>query len=339
MFDDLLKETEKVGRKQFDLDKLVEAVQSAKLQQLVQATGDEGLLGKIYKLTELQLDKIPDESVNHAVLPEESEEEKSSWSGPRSKALRDANIYADQGLVFWVTTKEKKSPSKQVIPAGLIAVTEDGRPLYTKEGAFTRSKPEGGMAAPRGLANVDRLTAFADEVYQINPKQLSRSSGWGDDRKPGLGTSDIKRDREEARSGALALKDPAKIAQWNQAKYKQILAKRRPSEEVMAVATDLNDYVKAELSNVDVSKAPGAKVRAPGVKSRDGGQLPMQNLMREVAEIWRNLDYAQDAYAEYVQYKEEGEGRGDWSLKRHNEYIERAKKDLEELKSGQVRDW
>jgi hypothetical protein len=326
-----------------------EGLKSQKLQQLAQSSGDSDLLKKIYQETGLQLDKIPDESVKYADLAaarESAKDDPNEYTRQNAvySALNKANIstynkrrgYIGGDLCFWVLRTEKKSPSKQILKPGLLAVT-DGESIISGEKSF---------AAPaRGMSYIDRIKEYADEVYAIDHSRLRRGSEWGENKTAPLDASRLKDKRKEQKSGAVALIAPEKFAEWNRSNYERILAQRRPSEDLKAVANELNKLATDGMGAMDMTRMEGGKARVPGYTSRRGEPLSVNRFIEAVKDVWDSLNDAQRSWSDYQRQapedKKRWEDRGveNWELARYKQNIASAQKKLAELKTGKLDIW
>jgi len=299
------------------------------------------LLKKIYQLAKIQLDKIPDEAVKVVDLAAARgavKDKESEWEQENAgyQALRVANIDTHRDLVFWVLKEPKKSPSKQDLKPGLLGVTDAETLLYTTGEEFRHGPgKEISPTAPRGMGSVDRLQAYADEAYAINIRDLRRGKYDYDTHKDvgALDAEDIQRKRKEAQSGAVALMDPTKFAQWNRERYAEILAKRRSSPELQAIIKEFKEWVDKKLGEIDVTKFSGkGKIEVPGM-TRYGRPIEIRQLMSWIGDVWQKVEYAQDLYAEM---NLSGRAGDSYYKKSYESDLEKLKKDIAELKSGKV---
>lgn len=316
-----------------------EGLKSKKLADLAAKSNVTDLLKRMYKVEDLQLDQVNDKDIKYldiakviAATPNATED----WS--KRNAVRVEMDKAGIGwadTMFWVLKNPKKTPSGSTLKPGLLGVTNQDKLIHS----------ESGYPQPaRGMKHIDRMYGFADEVYAINTRNLRRGHGYGKDEVPGIEAGGIRNKREKEKQGAMALVKPEEIAKDNQRRYQLILTQRSPSPEVKAMADELNKYVVDKISQVDTSKMPGAKTTVPGIVGRRDKDISMSVFMRRIQDAWENLDYAQRYWSEYKQTSPEDLAhykgyRKPYTLDNHDSYLKRAKKIVDELKSGKLDVW
>lgn len=315
--------------------KIQEGIVSKKLAQLVSASKDQELLKKLFKRTNIQLDKLSDDQIKYADISAakaKMDPKAEDWvkSNVTYTALRAAEIYPNDGLIFWVSKTDKKLPSGTILKAGLIGVSDEGHVATDAFGTPTR-----------GMKHMDRLREYADEVYAMDPYRIKRSSGGYGDRpeNPGLGADKIQQQRRSEKEGALALIDPAEIAKWNQRRYKRIVAERNPSPEITALANELNDLTAKAIAGINANKMEGGKARVPGIVGRDDKPITVRTFLSQIDDAWDNLQSAQARNAEMKREPDYKEGEDNYYTRSMKQYIEKAEDVIATLKSGKIDRW
>lgn len=176
------------------------------------------------------------------------------------------------GIVIAVSNEDKKLPNGQVVKKGVFAILSDRKVTWEED---TQS------GKVRGLKSASRIEEYADKVYIITRAYTSMDRS----------LAKIRADREEARKGALALKDPEDIRQWNQEKYKRMLANGRPSDTVkvyMDQVQVLTNKLAEKMTKLKVSQKSGEL----GKDSKWYGlRTTVEKVLSALAKAWSDVQF------------------------------------------------
>ena len=254
-----------------------------------------------------------------------------AWDKLPKGSFRKINTPAEakKGMTFFVITSDKPNPYMRkdkygysfddTLRKGVLGVTVDGKPQYFHDVGGTRYRrgktaigPKGtgfrgaGDAigkGQRGIFMFKKLVDVADLMYNFD---LESFRG---------GTTALKSKRAELQSGADMYSDPNKFRTANIERYKAMLADRVGSRgQVDKMVADI-----VKITNAVVAEA----MTLP--KMNQYSELVATVANKEVAlkDITRNLNYALEEYARFIQYENDDAK----FVKKYPEYAEDKTRD------------
>jgi len=206
---------------------------------------------------------------------------------------------AKKGMAFYVVNHDKPNPFAnqralwgRTIPAGVLAVTLDGKIQYyhgRTEGITSKGpgrKPDDIVGqAPKGTAQIKKLTEIADEIYLFD---LEAFRG---------GTKALKAARAELKLGKDVFKDDKKFRQANMSRYRDLLAAKIGSKSQV-------DRIMAEivkLTNEYIST--GFQAGKKGTRYKSSIVVDINGKENQLSDIASNMQQALRTYERYIQYE------------------------------------
>ena len=205
---------------------------------------------------------------------------------------------AKKGMAFYVVNHDKPNPFAnqralwgRTIPAGVLAVTLDGKIQYyhgRTEGITSKGpgrKPDDIVGqAPKGTAQIKKLTEIADEIYLFD---LEAFRG---------GTKALKAARAELKLGKDVFKDDKKFRQANMSRYRDLLAAKIGTkshvDRIMAEIVKLtNEYITT-----------GFQAGKKGKRYRGSIVVDINGKENQLSDIASNMQQALRTYERYIGY-------------------------------------
>lgn len=215
----------------------------------------------------LAFDQIPEDAIQ-TVSPEEAL--KLSKSNP-------------EDLILWLVTTKKDSKDypnllkkyDSIYPDAILAVTR-GNVVDKQYASFTAVEK---VRTPSPL----RLAKIADSAVVISKAVQDEYS-----------TSQTKKDRKAAKSGATAMMDPKEIKKENMRRYQELLQVKHADADIKSDMRYINDKV-AELIDIAMDQNTfddyGSNLLIPGVTDKHDRPLRLNQLKNFVQDVWTNLDH------------------------------------------------
>ena len=279
---------------------LTEAFKSSKLRNLLTMRGADGkaiksLARAFYGLTKYKLDELPDAALRD-VDPQTA-----------YKSYQKDEEFA----VFYIVDNEKENPYgdsdwESKIKPGIIGITRGkeflGATHDTKKMPATLMKAASDNAVggdkrysgygATGIYNVKRAADLADRavVVWLNNDVFK--------------STDLRKERTDAKSGAIAFKSDVDFKRANLARYAEILATKAsklPLDKMVESAiNELSDQIKKGLSAGDVGRYGDIIIG----KNKKGREVKMRDASNHMSNILDN-------YGRYCSYVNEAEAEKD----------------------------
>jgi len=277
---------------------VTEAFKSSKLRNLLTMGGADGMKLKglskaFYGLTKYKLDELPDAALRD-VDPQTA-----------YKSYQKDKEFA----VFYIVDNEKNNPFSDdrdwggKINPGIIAITRakeflgDNRRVGTDRKLSNNAQPAGGDKrysgwGASGIYNIKRAAEVADRaiVVWLNNDVFK--------------STDLTKERTEAKSGAIAFKSDADFKKANLARYREILATKAsklPLDKMVESAiNELSDQIKKGLSAGEVGRYGDILIG----KNKKGSEVKMRDASNHMSNILDN-------YGRYCSYVNEAEAEKD----------------------------
>lgn len=274
------------------------------------------------KMSKIALDKVPDSAITK-MSPSAAYKElkKSGTTGP-----------ADL-VVFYVSEKGGTNPYAKeayyakINPGELLAIASGDNKFYDidyvgnrdnriatmragKSGDTVGVRKSGSGYGSTGLYNVKRISEVADTAYVIDLAQLRGQ----------FGTETKTREREIAKSGAIAFKSAAQFKKENLARYEAALAGRAANTDIDKLVLDSIQTVTKQISDAVAGKSMsqygdvllGQDKRGRNVTASDATSI-LNRLMQDFARY-------SGAVKEVEAQKASGQNFGSYSASRVKEY-------------------
>ena len=279
---------------------LTEAFKSSKLRNLLTMGGADGraiksLSKAFYGLTKYKLDELPDASLRDVPVD------------VARKEYGNDKEYA----VFYIVDNEKeneyadrlKGSEYKLIEPGILAITR-GKEFLGTTAMGTRAldavatlsangpsaggdKRYSGWGAS-GLYNLKRIAEIADRAVVV---WLNNDA---------FKTNDLRQERTDAKSGAIAFKSDVDFKKANLARYAEILAtkaSKMPLDKMVESAiNELSDQIKKGLSAGEVGRYGDIIIG----KNKKGSEVKMRDASNHMSNILDN-------YGRYCSYVNEAE--------------------------------
>jgi len=278
--------------KEYLLDpNLNEALSSSILSSILDLKyANKDLLKQVYDNSKIQLDKIKDSDLT-VVTPREA----SRWKG--------------NGLVFYVSLREKQDPytDGNVIPANsLLAVVTGERAFITVKtirnlnsyrktfasvDRINRGDSSIGIDKTQGLWNVKRIAEVSDIAYILDKNVLPN-------------TNRITAYRADLVKGATAMRQAKDIRDENLDRYKQILATRFENDgidiAIQNAVNKVNEIVAGALKVMRIGKYGDITAAMDGNR-----EISMDDYSRWISRLM-------ERYKRYVSYAEASQKTQDY---------------------------
>jgi hypothetical protein len=284
---------------------------------------DNDLFKYFYNTAKIQLDKVQDSDII-TTTPNEAYR----WKG--------------NGLVFYVSTREKENPyapdsRTSIIPANTLLAIASGDNKFmgtkwTNWGGKTLSKldkvtqynsgvgikkPGSGWDAT-GLFSVKRISEVADVAYIVDLDAL----------RANYSTQGVRTSRSAARSGATAMISDKDFKLQNMARYKEIIATRYENDdidgEVQRAIENATSLITAGIRKMDTN---GYGEISFG-KSKRGNHIRMSDISNWMSNLMND-------YERYVRYSNDSHGN-DYYAKEKKNYALSIKDKIEKFKKNDI---
>jgi len=256
---------------------------------------NKDLLKQVYNNSKIQLDKIKDSDLT-VVTPREA----SKWKG--------------NGLVFYVSLREKQDPytDGNVIPANsLLAIVTGERAFITVKTIYNRAKGSFydhkrvlasvdrisksdssiGIDKTQGLWNVKRIAEVSDIAYILDKNVLPN-------------TNRITAYRADLVKGATAMRQAKDIRDENLDRYKQILATRFENDgidiAIQNAVNKVNEIIAGALKVMRIGKYGDITAAMDGNR-----EISMDDYSRWISRLT-------ERYKQYVSYAEASQRTRDY---------------------------
>ena len=320
-----------------DVEMISEAFKSSKLRNLMNTTDAAGrdikqLAKAFYNFSKLKLDKIEDHHL-------------SDYSASQATKLfrKDKN-----SIVFYIVDNEKENPyaptdnynfsSYKTLRPGILAVTVGGDFVgidqvktagtrsysktlgKAKETAIGGNKNYSGWDAT-GLATLKRISEVADRAIVINMQEWRANVR-------GLDARGERKNRADAKSGAIAFKSDADFKKANLARYREILATKASKLPLDKVVEDtinmLTKHISDGIKKGETTKYGDLKLG----EDKRGRDIKITDASNMMSNILSDYERYVSAVTNMEREKEEGYSSG---------YYERSSKEYAKNISDRVK--